>query len=163
MTTALSQRWRSLIALHGLFLFIVGLLAGVFFTFSILGFVEIWPVLPRLDWVVPGDERAWMRAHTGTLMNGMALLVFAGIGGLIRLGAKGQQWLAISLLATGWGNTLGYHTSAIFGDRGLSFGGSVANSVTYLAFLTAVIAVVVVVVLSVRGVLNTRRELRGQT
>lgn len=162
MAKEISQQWRSLIALHGLLLFIVGLLAGVFFTFSILGFIEIWPVLPRIDSAVPGDERAWMRAHTGTLMNGMALLVFAGIGGLIKLGEKGQQWLAISLLVTGWGNTLGYHTAAIFGDRGLSFGGSLANSVTYLAFLTAVIAVVIVVALSVRGVLNTRRELRAQ-
>ena len=153
----LTRVHQSRLALHGLLIFGVGLLAGVFYTFSLLGFIEIWPVLPRIEATVPGDDRAWMRAHSGTLMNAIALLALAGIGSLIHLGDKGQRWLVLSALVMGWGNTLGYHTAALFGHRGLSFGEVWANNLTYACFFIAVVGVFTALGLALRGVLNGRR------
>lgn len=148
---------RSRLALHGLLIFLVGLLAGVFYTFSLLGFIEIWPLLPKIDAVVPGDERAWSRAHTGTLMNAIALIALAGIGSLIHLGKQGQRWLVISALVMGWGNTLGYNSAALFGHRGLSFAENLINNLTYGFFFIAVAGVFAALVLAIRGVLNGAR------
>jgi len=153
----ITHRRRALLVQHGLWIIFFGLIGGVGFAFSILGYIELWPVLPRVEWLIPGSEKAWLRAHTGPITNGLLALALAGIGGYLRLTEMQQKVLTACMLFTLWGNTFGYFNAAITGGRGTAFGGSLANSLTYLAFASAVVTVFVVVVLALVGVRNHRR------
>lgn len=77
---ALTPRVRSLLALNGLLGILAGLLGGMVFVFSILGFLELFPVLPRIDTTVPGSETAWRAVHTGSILNGVMLIAIVAAG-----------------------------------------------------------------------------------
>jgi hypothetical protein len=138
MTSAnLSAQERARILAPAAALFALGLVIGLIFTFKAIGHVAIWPLLPALDFDMPGTEAAWRRTHLGALMNAIAMIAFALAGSGIRLGAWARQIYIWSVCITGWGNTLGFLVGALFGVRGLAFGASWANSVNYLLFLIA--------------------------
>lgn len=149
--TPLSAGHRASIVRWAAALFLGGLLIGLLFTFEALGRVEAWPLLPAIQFDIPGDEAAWRRAHLGLIVNAIAMLAFAGVGGAIRLGDKGQRWYARCVVVTGWGNSAGFVIGALFGVRGLAFGGAVANSIVYFLFLAAAVTAVVQAVLLWRG------------
>ena len=50
---------------HGGALFVFGLIAGLVFTFVVIGRVEVWPFLPALDITFPGSEAGWRRGTWG--------------------------------------------------------------------------------------------------
>lgn len=154
---ALAPKVRSLLALNGALVILAGLLGGLAYLFQILGYVEIFPVLPRIDATVPGTEAAWKNVHSGTIMNGLLAIGIAGIGSLIHLGARGQQILLGAVSTTIWGNTLGYLVAAPGGERGLNFGGGAGNIIAYFSFLTAALAVLIAVPMVVAGVLKGRK------
>lgn len=150
---------RLSLLMQGGVLFGLGLLVGLFFTFVIVGHVEIWPVLPALDWTVPGTEAAWRRAHLGLMFNAITLLVFAGIASALCLSVREQRVYAWSGAITAWGNSAGFLLAAISGTRGLAMGGSVGNSLTYLCFLAAALTAFAQVWLLVVGTRRARRLL----
>lgn len=158
---ALTPRVRSLLALNGLLGILAGLLGGMVFVFSILGFLELFPVLPRIDTTVPGSEAAWRAVHTGSILNGVMLIAIAAIGGLVRLGPRGQRVLVWSAGITVWGNVIGYFTAAIGEGRGLQFGIGFANTLAYFAFLIAAVAVFGAVGLAITGIVRELRAQRG--
>ena len=57
--TPLAPRYRSLLALHGVWATVVGMLGGLGFLFNILRYIEVVPFVPRIDKQVPGSEPAW--------------------------------------------------------------------------------------------------------
>lgn len=151
-------RLRSLLALNGTFGVLAGLVGGIAFTFNILRFIEIFPLVPRRNVRIPGTEAAWRAVHTGSIMNGLLTMAVAAIGSLIRLGPRGQRGLVASLLVTLWGNVIGYNAAALGGERGLRFAGGRLNRVAYLSFLSAVIAVFVAIPLVITGLVRGRRD-----
>jgi hypothetical protein len=62
-----------------------------------------------------------------------------------------------SLVITGWGNIVASIIGPLFGGRGLTFGGGVANSLMFLLFMAAVFAVIVAMVVTVRGAWRAAR------
>jgi hypothetical protein len=152
-----TPRTRAILALNGMLGILAGLLGGFAFTFSILGFIEIFPFLPRIDTTVPGTEAAWRAVHSGSIMNGLLLIALAAVGQLIRLGTRGQRVLLWTAVITVWGNIVGYYTAAIGGDRGLQFGIDWENTLAYFSFAAAAIAVLIAVGLAITGII---RELR---
>lgn len=149
--TPLSAAHRASILRWGAALFLTGLVVGLLFTFEAIGRIEAWPLLPAIQLDIPGEEAAWRRAHLGAIINSMAMLAFAAVGSAIRLGDKGQRWYARCVIVTGWGNSVAFTIGALFGVRGLAFGGVAANSVVYFLFLIAAVTAIVQAVLLWRG------------
>jgi hypothetical protein len=145
----MSARLRSLMVAHGALVFLVGMLAGFAFTFVLV------PELSMQRAPIPGDVRGWRMAHLEGILNGLLLIAVAAVGDRLRLGARAQQVVAWGLIFTAWGNMIASLIGPLFGGRGLTFGGGVANSLMYVLFLAAVVAVLVAMWLVVVGALRT--------
>jgi hypothetical protein len=156
----LAPRHRSLLVLHGAAGVLVGLLGGMAFVFNILRFIEIFPLVPRIQKQVPGTEAAWRAAHTGPIMNGMLAMGIGASGSMIELTPRAQRGLVAALIVTLWGNVFGYNAAAIGGERGLSPHGGRLNNLAYFSFFAAAISALVAVPLMIVGV---RRHRRGET
>ena len=135
----LSARDRARILAPAAALFALALAIGLIFTFEAIGHIAAWPLIPVLNFDMPGTEAAWRRTHLGALMNALAMIAFAAAGSSIRLGARARQVYIYSVCITGWGNSLGFLVGALFGVRGLAFGGAWTNSLNYLLFLIAAV------------------------
>lgn len=130
---------RSRLVFHGAVLFLLGLVAGLIFTFEAIGHVAVWPVIPQLAIDFPGDEAGWRKVHLGFIVNSMAILLFAAASGHASLGPRAGKIFMGSVITTGWGNSLGFLIGALFGVRGLEFVGNEANQVSYLLFTIAAV------------------------
>lgn len=135
----LSTQERARILGPAALLFAAALVIGLIFTFEVIGHIAAWPLIPQLDVDMPGTEAAWRRTHLGALMNAIAMIAFAAAGSALRLGETGRKVYIISVCITGWANSLGFLTGALFGVRGLAFGDGWSNSLNYLFFLLAAV------------------------
>lgn len=147
----------SRLVFHGGILFLLGLVAGLVFTFEAIGHVAVWPVIPQLAIDFPGDEAGWRKTHLGFVINAMAILVFAAAAGRASFSERGARLFGTAVIVTGWGNSLGFLTGALFGVRGLEFGGVPANTLSYLLFLIAALSAFVQAILLVAGAARARR------
>ena len=105
-------RGQGLLLGHAGLVAVVGLVAGYFLMFSVLGRIELWPLFVS-EATVPGELRAWRAAHVGCLMN--ALL--CGFGAMaLHLVAEGmaRSFVVYGLIATAWANTA-FYVFGIFG------------------------------------------------
>ena len=159
MFTELSTARQARMITHGALIFSGGLIAGLMLTFALLGHIEVWPVLGHIDVQVPGGSRAWLRSHLGLIINGIGVWVFMLIGSRLLLTEQQQQLYVITVLITAWFNSAGFIIGTLFGVHGLEFGGTVANSMTYLLFFVAVITVVIQMALVFKGA----RQLKAST
>jgi hypothetical protein len=145
----MNHRLRSLLVVHGALVFLVGMAAGFPFAMVLLAGDGTPPV--------PGDVRGWRMAHLEGVLNGLTLIAVAGVGRDVSLTQRSQLIVFWSLLITGWGNMVASIIGPLFGGRGLTFGGGVANSVMYLLFMAAVFAVIVAMVVTVVGAWRAAR------
>lgn len=148
----MSGRLRSLMVAHGALVFLVGMLAGFGFTFVLV------PELSTQPAPIPGDVRGWRMAHLEGILNGLTLIGVAAVGDRLRLSARGQQVVAWGLILTAWGNMIASVIGPLFGGRGLTFGGGLANSLMYLLFVAAVVTVLVAMWLVVVGAFRAASE-----
>ena len=153
----MSDRLQSTLIAHGALVFLVGMVAGFPFAFVLLQKVALWP-LPALEWIPPGDVRAWRMAHLEGILNGLTLIGVAAAGRRIVLGARAQAWVAWGLIVTAWGNIVASVIGPIFGVRGLELGDGLANSLMYLLFVVAIVAVMVAMSLVARGAFAAARD-----
>ncbi|MGB5812592.1 MAG: hypothetical protein WBG86_18800 [Polyangiales bacterium] len=104
---------------HGMLVLMVGLIAGVMLTFSLLGAVALWP-LPTWEMAIPGSTRGWVSAHVGGVLNGVMIPALALL--ITKLGLEGKKafWVGWGLITIGWGNTLFYWAANFSDNRGLS-------------------------------------------
>ncbi len=147
MVNELSKPRQAQLITHGALIFSGGLVAGLMLTFSLLGHIEVWPILGKIDVELPGGSRAWLRSHMGLIINGMGVWVFMLVGAKLLLSEQQQKLYVFSVLITAWFNSAGFIIGTLFGVHGLQFGGTLANSATYLFFLIAVITVVMQITL----------------
>ena len=156
---SITPRRRAAIVFNGGLMFALGLVAGLLFTFALIGRVEAWPLLPALDITIPGSVQAWRQTHIGILFNAITLFAIAAVGKSILLTDRVQNLLVVCVLLTGWFNIAGFVTGTLFGARGLAMGGDLANSVTYIFFLVAVVTAIVQATLIVVGAFRGMRTI----
>ena len=149
---------------HGMSVLVIGLVAGIFLIFSLLGEVVLWP-LPAWQVVVPGSARGWQAAHVGGIMNGIMISGAALL--LVHLDLRGRaaQWVAYGMIITGWANTLFYWAGNLAPNRGLSvdatpFGSaSMAGTLAFIGGASGMLFTFVAAILLARaGFTRSRRN-----
>lgn len=114
-----AERLQHRVIGHGMLVLLVGLVAGVFLTFSILNAVALWP-FPTWDVAIPGSTRGWVSAHVGGILNGVMIAGFALLMGKLELRGSRASWVGWGLIVIGWSNTLFYWAANLSANRGLS-------------------------------------------
>ena len=162
----MQERYRSLLLLNGLGLVLSSVLVGWFYFFFLLGGIELWPFVTDVEANIPGDRRAWNMAHLEGITNGLLLMALAALTPYIRLSALGHKVLFWSWLAFAWLFTLPAIANAVFGTRGLAFGGGpfggdvIINNIIFLSGWPAMIGVHIGVPLAIWGAWQHYREIR---
>jgi hypothetical protein len=138
---------------QGAAVMLVGMSAGIGLLISLLGGIELIPG-SIIEFGIPGDTGAWVRAHIGGMMNGILIFIVAiliGPLGFAEAGAKRMFWM---LVGTGWANTLFYWAALFAPNRALSvadnrFGQSNLASIIGLvpALVFAVISLIAIFML----------------
>jgi hypothetical protein len=158
------ERLRVLLFLNGALLFCFAVFVGWQWFFALLARIELWPIIPAIDIKLPDDSRAWRMVHMEAITQGL-LLMALGLGGAwLRLTAKQHRLLFWSGLVTAWLFTVPTWFHALFGTRGLAFGGTpfkpgLANDVLYLIGWPPVLAVHILLALVVIGLLRHLKAL----
>lgn len=160
METIQVVRLRRVMIAHGLLVMFMALVAGLGLWVSLVGGFELIPG-SIIEFSIPGTPDGWSRAHRGTPMNGMMILVFAAVLPCLGLDAKKTRLFAWIVILTGWANTIFYFFSNFSQNRGLTFGGNGfgpgdINSFIALApaYLFGVISMIAFVWLAVRLIQN---------
>jgi hypothetical protein len=160
----LSERRRALLVFNGIGLIASAVLTGWFYFFFTLGAIDLWPFVTDIPATVPGDRRAWNMAHLEGITNGTMLIAIGAGGAYLRLGERAQGVLLWSALAFGWLFTLPAIANAVFGTRGLEFGGGpfpgdvTINNIIFLAGWPAMIGVHLAVALLLWGAWQYHRH-----
>ncbi|GBG31760.1 Hypothetical Protein FCC1311_079852 [Hondaea fermentalgiana] len=148
---------------HGAANFAIGLLAGIPYTLVVFrDHATEWAPsvqesieksgLMALARKSTGTERAWKMAHLEGLLNGMSMLLVASIMPVLRsLSAKELRELTVTMMLTGYGNSVAAALCAQMSVRGLASGGSVANRVANAGFTVAVVTIVRALFLIMKG------------
>jgi hypothetical protein len=153
---AMPTRMRALLFFNGVGLLILALLIGWIWMFALLKHVVLWPLPIDFPVSIPDDGRAWRMAHVEALTEGL-LLMALGLGGqFLRLRPKQHVWLFWSAVVTGWFFSVPPIFNALFGTRGLAFGGGPfkggsANDIIYLFGWPPVVAVHILFALAALG------------
>tara|TARA_R110000868_G_scaffold71948_2_gene210047 strand:+ start:3240 stop:3737 length:498 start_codon:yes stop_codon:yes gene_type:complete len=164
--TDMPTRMRALLFLNGTGLFILAISIGWIWFFALLNAIVLWPLPFDIPVTIPDDGRAWRMAHMEGITQGL-LLMAIGLGGqFMRLTPKQYVWLFWSSLVTGWLFTVPTIFNAIFGTRGLAFGGGpfkagLANDVIYLFGWPPVVAVHIMLGLTVLGLWRFLKAEKG--
>lgn len=119
----MSEKRRALLVLNGAGLLISSIVAGWFYFFFLLGAIDLWPFVTDIPVEIGGDRRAWNMAHLEGITNGLILLALAAVAPYVKLGDRGYTLLFWASLTFAWLFTLPAIANAIFGTRGLEFGG----------------------------------------
>ncbi len=160
----MNERTRVLLVAHGAGLWITAILVGWMYMFNLLGEVVLFPLIPSIDIQIPGEARAWNMAHLEGITNGLLLMGLAAVAPLLTLTHGQHRILFWSSVITAWGFTLPAWANALFGTRGLAFGGGpfpsgTANDLIYLTGWPPVLAVHIVFALLLWGALQRLRVL----
>lgn len=111
---------RRMIA-HGAVVALIGLAAGFGLVISLIGGFEVFPGT-IIEFEFPGKTSAWVRAHTGGLLNGILVMVGALVihtMGLPQNTASSLHWM---LVGTGYANTVFYWAALFAPNRAVTFG-----------------------------------------
>ena len=158
MSTETNVMVRRIIA-HAMLVLIVGVVAGVLLTFSLLGEVALWP-LPAIDWQIFGSTRGWQAAHVGGILNAVMLVALAWCLNWLKVSGRALVWAGWGLVYTGWGNTVFYWAGNLAGNRGLSvtdtvFGpGDLMGALSYFGGASAMFATFIAVIILARTALR---------
>jgi len=157
MIAAMPERLRALLFLNGIGLFCFGAFVGWHWFFALLGEIVLWPVISPIDVKLPDDHRAWRMVHMESITQGLMLMALGLGGSFLSLSQRQHRIFFWSALITAWLFTVPTYFHAMFGTRGLAFGGGpfkpgLANDILYLVGWPPVIAVHIMLALAVIGV-----------
>jgi hypothetical protein len=119
-TSVIDEIQRKMIGHAALILFI-GMLAGVGLLISLIGGLELIPGSVTQIPIV-GHTDAWVRAHTGGLLNALLIMGFALALPPLRFSPQNAARIKWMLVGTGWANTLFYWAALVAPNRALTFG-----------------------------------------
>lgn len=162
--SGMSERMRALLFFNGVGLLVLAVVIGWVWFFALLGRIVLWPLPIDIAVSIPDDGRAWRMAHMEGITQGLMLMAFGAGGRFLRLSARQFTVFFWSALVTAWLFTIPAIFNALFGTRGLSFGGApfkggLANDLIYLSGWPPVLGVHIMLGLAVFGVW---RHLRSQ-
>jgi hypothetical protein len=144
------DRERSLLALHGAAVLLLGLLCG----------------LPAVSEELAGlQPTTWRAAHGALLLAGVWLLATAALLPVLVLPPRQRKALAWSLIATAYAFTSAVLIQAVTGVRALSPHGTASGWVAYIANLATVATGLLAAILTLLGAKGglTRQPSRGPT
>lgn len=147
---------------HGMLVLLVGLIAGVLLTFSLLEAVALWP-LPTWEVPIPGSTRGWVAAHVGGILNGVMMAGLALLMGKLGLTGSRAYWTGWGLIIIGWGNTLFYWAANFSANRGLSPAGTnlgeggVWATLAYIGGVVGMVFAFIVVIILARAAFDAAR------
>lgn len=160
----LSEARRALLVLNGASLLLTSVLIGWFYFFFMLDAIDLWPFVTDVEVDIGGDRRAWNMAHLEAITNGLILLGIAAIAPYVKLGQRAQTAMFWGALAFAWLFTLPAFANAIFGTRGLEFGGGpfpgdvLINNIIFISGWPAMIGVHIALPLLVWGAWSHYRD-----
>lgn len=158
------ERTRALLFLNGTLLFVFALFVGWQWFIALLGQIVAWPLIPPIEAHIPGDPRAWRMVHMEAITHGLLLMGWGLGGGFIRLSPRQHQVFFWSAIITGWMFTVPAWFNALFGTRGLAwgggpFGGGLANDLIFLCGWPPLVTVHITLALAVIGLWRTVKSL----
>lgn len=120
------ERLATLLALNGMLVLVVSLVAGLFLYLAIKN---------------GRDEAAWHLLHAGGTGRAVMLLALAALVEYPALTLEQMQAACWLLLVFVWTSMGAMATRAISGDRGLRLEGSLTNRVVYLLYAIGTVAI----------------------
>lgn len=164
MPAPMPERTRVLLFLNGALLFVFALFVGWQWFIALLGQIVAWPLIPPIEAHIPGDPRAWRMVHMEAITHGLLLMGWAVGGPWIRLSPRQHTVFFWSATITAWLFTVPAWLNALFGTRGLAwgggpFGGGLANDLIFLCGWPPLVAVHITLALAVIGLWRTVRSL----
>lgn len=142
---------------HGILVMIVGLIGGFGLAFSILDQISLSPIPIVIPYELPGTTEAWARIHSGCLMNGLMLILFAIVLPKFTLVGASVQRICLGFILIAWANTLFHIFGAFSPNRGLALSetpAGPANWASFVAYNPAVIAAVLLILILIKLLLN---------
>ena len=140
MTISVAQRR---IIQNGLGVILVGLIAGFFLGWNVIGYISFPPFPIEIDYAIPGTTASWRAVHTGNIMNGIMALVLAAIFTWCDLSKRLANRLSWVIILVIWGNSIFYLAAVFAPNHGLSWGSNAAgegNIAGIIAYIPAIIA-----------------------
>lgn len=128
------DRYQKLMIAHGLWVTLVGLLAGFMLMFNMLGGLEIWPG-HFMEFSVYGTTDGWVRAHSGGVTNGMLTIIVALVLPKLEISEKMAGFFAWGLIYCAWTFTAFYWIGNRSGNRALSLGDNVFGAADWLSVI----------------------------
>ena len=153
------KRCQQLLVGHGALVLLWGFVVGFGFLFFLTGEIALWPIPGSIDYQMPGTYDAWRMAHMEGIVNGFGLWIVALILPLIPFGQSGRRRLTWSMVAVAWTIVIASTIDPLFpNSRGLSFGGSVPNTLAFFLFYVGIVLVIGVVVAIAVKTLRPRED-----
>ena len=126
---------------HGAIVALIGLAAGFGLLMSLIGGIELIPG-HIIAFDLPGDSRAWARAHAGGLMNGMLVFVGALLIHSMRIAERPAWHLNWMLVGTGYANTIFYWGGLFAPNHALTIADNRLGDANWAAIVGLVPAIV---------------------
>jgi hypothetical protein len=143
MPTASLRPLQRLLIVNGGLVLLLGFVAGFGFLFFILGSIELWPIPGKIEYQLPGSDKAWRMSHLEGVMNGFMLWLMAAVLPTFQLSFASARRVTIALIITAWTFPIASLFDAFFEDsRGLRFGGPITNMIPFFLFYVGIIALV---------------------
>lgn len=131
---------------HGAIVLFLGMLWGIPYGLAI---VHHWG---------PEAIHAWSLAHNAGSAGGIAVIVIGGILHLLTLKKKSFNLLFGAILISAYGFVLGMPISALTGEKGMEFTGSLVNHLLYVLNMMSVSGSLVAILLVIIGAYKAQCE-----
>lgn len=138
---------------HGAIVMLIGMFAGFGLLISLIGGLELIPG-SIIEFAIPGDPGAWVRAHIGGMLNGIFIMLVAVLVSVMALPDSLGRQLFWMLVGTGYANTVFYWAALLAPNRALTvadnrFGESNLWSIIGLlpALVFAIVSIIAVILL----------------
>ena len=163
-SNVIDDKTRVLFFINGFGLLALSLLIGWVWFFALLERIVLWPLPIDISVNIPNDSRAWRMAHMEAITQGLMLIGVGATSKFLSLRKRQTTWLFWSAIIAAWVFTVAATLNAIFGTRGLAFGGgpfeaSTVNDLIYLMGYPPIIGIHIMIILIMLGLFRTKSQL----
>jgi hypothetical protein len=154
----LRQIQRMLI-IQGGYVLLLGFAAGFGYVFFLIGSIELWPIPGKIDYQLPGSDKAWRMSHLEGVMNGFMLWLIATVLPTLALPVQLARRVALALVITAWVFPIASLFDAFFKDsRGLRYAEPITNIIPFFLFYVGILTLVWAVIQIIVQVRRSRPQ-----